>query len=80
MRDPEGVEKCIEALDSVNIFKNKIQIKPSKQECLTDMGRAFTLEDGSDSFCDFTRSKHHRYATAQLAAKNRFMPPCKVRS
>jgi hypothetical protein len=78
MGDPEAVDKCIEMLHGVTVFKNRLQLRPSKQEFLSDSGRPFTLEDGSDSFVDFTSSRNNRFLTREQAAKNRFQPPGKV--
>ena len=78
MGEPEAVEKCIEMLHGVTIFKNRLQLRMSKQEFLSDSGRPFTLDDGSDSFVDFTNSRNNRFLTREQAAKNRFQPPGKV--
>ncbi|XP_061183931.1 heterogeneous nuclear ribonucleoprotein L-like [Saccostrea echinata] len=76
--DSLAVERCMQNLNYITLFGNKITLGHSKQAFLQDVMNPYELSDGTPSFKDFMGSRNNRFANPEAASKNRIMPPSKV--
>ncbi|CAJ0579375.1 unnamed protein product, partial [Mesorhabditis spiculigera] len=72
------VISALQFLQGAELFGCKLTLRPSKQWEVVLTGRGFDLPDQTPSFRDFSTSKHQRYTTQALAARNRACSPTKI--
>lgn len=78
MGDAMAVDRCMQNLNYMTLFDNKITLGHSKQAFLQDVPNPYELPDGTPSFKDYMGSRNNRYANPEAASKNRILPPSKV--
>lgn len=78
MGEPESCQRVMHNLHHSQLFGNKLQFQPSKQQVLLEVNSPFELSDGTPSYKDFSSSRNNRYSNPTMAAKNRVFPPSRT--
>ena len=80
MGDWEGAQRACSNLANVELFGARLQLDVSRKHSkITNAPLEFELADGSSSVKDyFMCNRLNRFTTADMAKKNRILPPTKV--
>uniref|UniRef100_K1QVF4 Heterogeneous nuclear ribonucleoprotein L n=1 Tax=Magallana gigas TaxID=29159 RepID=K1QVF4_MAGGI len=73
MGDAMAVDRCMQNLNYMTLFDNKITLGHSKQAFLQDVPNPYELPDGTPSFKDYMGSRNNRYANPEAASKNHIL-------
>lgn len=78
MGDALAVDRCMNMLNNIYFFGNKLQLGHSKQAFLKDVASPHDLPDGTTSFKDFMGSRNNRFSNPEAASKNRIVGASKI--
>ncbi|TRY82666.1 hypothetical protein DNTS_032599 [Danionella cerebrum] len=74
MGDEYAVDRAVTHLNSIQVFGKQLTVCVSKQHSVVP-SQVFQLEDGSNSFRDFSLTRNNRFSCAGQASKNIIQPP-----
>uniref|UniRef100_A0A4W3H7Z3 RRM domain-containing protein n=1 Tax=Callorhinchus milii TaxID=7868 RepID=A0A4W3H7Z3_CALMI len=77
MGDEFSVERAITHLNNVHMFGKPLSLCVSKQHTIMP-SQSYELQDGTNSYKDFTDSRNNRFCNPGQASKNRIQPPSSV--
>ncbi|XP_062843648.1 heterogeneous nuclear ribonucleoprotein L2 isoform X2 [Trichomycterus rosablanca] len=77
MGDCYAVDRAICHLNNYFLFNQKLNVCVSKQQAIMP-GQSYELHDGSSSFKEFHGTRHNRFSSPEMAAKNRIQHPSNV--